>query len=578
ASFLDRISSSVAPVLALMSSYGSSPGAGPVALAVPSLAQGKATGTALVSATAGAGAGAERVGRGAEGAGRLTSCTGSSFRFRSNGIGAGGAILPLLEQPLQHLAAASSADTSLVANLKHITVILATWDAVWEVYKDPEWARQRLRLYRAQDRALEQLFNKVRVCVWEEGQLFVFFGAASIDAGGGWGVNALLRACCKVVCRPRGSDQLRVRVVLVDEHRITRVSSAVNGQQPCEEELHHEQPTRPAAKRSKGEQAAETTQPTKGKGKAQAKAAKAKPAPQPGRWLDRGCNAALNMQRIGESRWRPLELCYWPEQGKLPAKGKEYPGLGYKRLRDKPPKAQQQQQQPAMEALVRDKGADTPRAPIVTDTSSKDITTGSYAAQSSQLAVPSGPMAPVYLNVYDLTQHNQLTYFCGVGIFHAGVEVYNTEYAYGGHEFDYTGVFATNPRDAPGLVVFRESIYMGETDLSQEEVQQLIYKMGQEFKGNRYHLLQRNCNHFASNVVYQLTGRPAPSWINRLASIAVMLHCLLPPSWVPPLQTPSISDSKRGLLSAGPRSDAYEVDRVQPHSSTIVQPPRPTLH
>ncbi|KAJ9531951.1 hypothetical protein QJQ45_010460 [Haematococcus lacustris] len=48
----------------------------------------------------------------------------------------------------------------------------------------------------------------------------------------------------------------------------------------------------------------------------------------------------LNMQRIGESRWRPLELCFWPEQGKLPAKGEEYPGLGYKRLRDKLPKAQ----------------------------------------------------------------------------------------------------------------------------------------------------------------------------------------------------------------------------------------------
>ncbi|KAJ9529074.1 hypothetical protein QJQ45_007149 [Haematococcus lacustris] len=62
------------------------------------------------------------------------------------------------------------------------------------------------------------------------------------------------------------------------------------------------------------------------------------------RWLDRDCNAALNMQRIGESRWRPLELCYWPDQGALPAKGKEYPGLGYKRLRDKPPKAQEQQQ------------------------------------------------------------------------------------------------------------------------------------------------------------------------------------------------------------------------------------------
>ncbi|KAJ9523605.1 hypothetical protein QJQ45_007318 [Haematococcus lacustris] len=90
------------------------------------------------------------------------------------------------------------------------------------------------------------------------------------------------------------------------------------------------------AKRSKRTKAEPTqpTQPTKGK------ATKAKPTPHPGRWLDRDCNAALNMQRIGESRWRPLELCYWPEQGALPAKGKEYPGLGYKRVRDKPPKTQ----------------------------------------------------------------------------------------------------------------------------------------------------------------------------------------------------------------------------------------------
>ncbi|KAJ9522422.1 hypothetical protein QJQ45_008289 [Haematococcus lacustris] len=84
------------------------------------------------------------------------------------------------------------------------------------------------------------------------------------------------------------------------------------------------------AKRTKAEQAAEP----------KIKADRAKPAPQPGRWLDRDCDAALNMQRIGESRWRQLELCYWPDQAALPAKGKEYPGLGYKRLRDKPPKTQ----------------------------------------------------------------------------------------------------------------------------------------------------------------------------------------------------------------------------------------------
>ncbi|KAJ9518968.1 hypothetical protein QJQ45_026184 [Haematococcus lacustris] len=151
---------------------------------------------------------------------------------------------------------------------------------------------------------------------------------------------------------PRGTDQRRGRVVLADEHRTSRVSSAVNGQQHCERQLNKRRATRPADwklpagqveqglpslnKRTKAEPAAE---PTKGKGKA----AKAKPAPQPGRWVYRDCNAAPNMQHIGESKWRPLELCYWPEQGKLPAKGKEYSGLGYKRLRDKPPKAQHQQ-------------------------------------------------------------------------------------------------------------------------------------------------------------------------------------------------------------------------------------------
>ncbi|KAJ9515289.1 hypothetical protein QJQ45_006542 [Haematococcus lacustris] len=307
---------------------------------------------------------------------------------------------------LQHLAAASSAGTSLEANLKHITVTLATWDAVWEVYLDPKWARQRPRLYGAQDRALEQFFNKLEEQMAELSmkrhgcakQLVVFFGAATIGTGGGWGADAVLRACRKVVCRPRGAGQLRGRVVLVDEHRTSR---------PCEVELNTLSATRPAgwkppagqveprlvrpawsqergqpvrglvwcsvvaprrppqaprsgqaatqpaasepgpstpqpakrSKRTKVEPGA--AEPTKGKGKG--KAAKAKPAPQPGRWLDRDCNAALNMQRIGESRWRPLELCYWPDQGALPAKGKEYPGLGYKRLLDKPPQAQQLQ-------------------------------------------------------------------------------------------------------------------------------------------------------------------------------------------------------------------------------------------
>ncbi|KAJ9525629.1 hypothetical protein QJQ45_003361 [Haematococcus lacustris] len=61
-----------------------------------------------------------------------------------------------------------------------------------------------------------------------------------------------------------------------------------------------------------------------------------------GIWVDRDCNAALNLQRAGESKWRPLELCRWPHRGRLPAQGKEYPALGFKKLRDRAPKARPQ--------------------------------------------------------------------------------------------------------------------------------------------------------------------------------------------------------------------------------------------
>ncbi|KAJ9532255.1 hypothetical protein QJQ45_005438 [Haematococcus lacustris] len=127
---------------------------------------------------------------------------------------------------------ASSAGTSLEANMKHITVTLATWDAVWEVTP------------RSQQRD-----QPVRGLMW-----------------------------CLVVA-PRKPPQ-------------PPCSQAAT--QPAASEPGPSTP--PPAKRSKrtmAEQAAEPTQPTKGTGKGKGNAAKAKPAPRPGRWLDRDSNAAL---------------------------------------------------------------------------------------------------------------------------------------------------------------------------------------------------------------------------------------------------------------------------------------------
>eukprot|EP01023_Acetabularia_acetabulum_P028387 TRINITY_DN26822_c1_g1_i4.p1 TRINITY_DN26822_c1_g1~~TRINITY_DN26822_c1_g1_i4.p1 ORF type:complete len:191 (-),score=16.01 TRINITY_DN26822_c1_g1_i4:181-753(-) len=174
---------------------------------------------------------------------------------------------------------------------------------------------------------------------------------------------------------------------------------------------------------------------------------------------------------------------------------------------------------------------------------------------------------PVYLNVYDLTEQNGYMYWCGFGVFHSGVQVYDIEYAYGGHDYNSSGIFATKPRQAPGDVLYRCTIKIGETELGKEAVHQMVRKMGQFYKGNKYHLLQRNCNHFSSDLCYQLTNKRTPYWVNRLAGVAVMLHCLIPHAWVPPLETPSVipipeaeqtrvqHQEKATLLQAPARSD-----------------------
>ena len=110
-----------------------------------------------------------------------------------------------------------------------------------------------------------------------------------------------------------------------------------------------------------------------------------------------------------------------------------------------------------------------------------------------------------------------------------------------------SGVFATNPRDAPGpgealfdlfvfngvklrsacryrpfdksmvilccAVVWRERVVVGETDMNPQEVQEVVQQLGNEYRGNAYHLLERNCNHFTDDLAFKLTGNHAPPWV-----------------------------------------------------------------
>ncbi|XP_010245553.1 PREDICTED: deSI-like protein At4g17486 [Nelumbo nucifera] len=134
---------------------------------------------------------------------------------------------------------------------------------------------------------------------------------------------------------------------------------------------------------------------------------------------------------------------------------------------------------------------------------------------------------PVYLNVYDLTPINGYAYWLGLGVYHSGVQVHGVEYAFGAHDFPTTGIFEGEPKQCPGFT-FRKSILIGRTDLGPREVRAFMEKLAEEYTGNTYNLITKNCNHFCNDACLRLTGKPIPRWVNRLARLGLFCNCVLP--------------------------------------------------
>ncbi len=45
---------------------------------------------------------------------------------------------------------------------------------------------------------------------------------------------------------------------------------------------------------------------------------------------------------------------------------------------------------------------------------------------------------------------------------------------------------------------FRETIVIGRTDFNPDDVKNIVENLGKEFRGDQYHLLNKNCNHFST--------------------------------------------------------------------------------
>nr|KJB58320.1 hypothetical protein B456_009G204300 [Gossypium raimondii] len=105
--------------------------------------------------------------------------------------------------------------------------------------------------------------------------------------------------------------------------------------------------------------------------------------------------------------------------------------------------------------------------------------------------------------------------------------VHGVEYAFGAHDYPTSGVFEVEPRQCPGFK-FRKSIFIGTTSLDPLQVREFMECNSARFKGDTYHLIVKNCNHFCKDICYRLTGKHIPNWVNRLARIGSMCNCILP--------------------------------------------------
>jgi len=128
---------------------------------------------------------------------------------------------------------------------------------------------------------------------------------------------------------------------------------------------------------------------------------------------------------------------------------------------------------------------------------------------------------PVRLHIYDVSTNpkvgkiNEALLAVGTGAFHGAVEVFGAEYSYGFVQ-DGTGVFSNAPK-ACDMHVYRESLDMGTTSKSKEEVKQILEEMRQAWPGKDYDLLRMNCCSFSAAFVDKLGAGPVPSWVTNLA-------------------------------------------------------------
>ncbi|SCU66292.1 PPPDE putative peptidase domain containing protein, putative [Trypanosoma equiperdum] len=163
-----------------------------------------------------------------------------------------------------------------------------------------------------------------------------------------------------------------------------------------------------------------------------------------------------------------------------------------------------------------------------------------------------GMGVPVFLNIYNLQNKVDKTTYnlnarIGLGIYHTGMEIFSTEWAFSGSTRPIPGVCGITcgrPREMLPKYLFEKSKLLGylPRGTSIRQILAIVGKLRPEWEASKYHMLRRNCNHFTKAFRDSLEAefpeaglKKIPAYINRAARFA---RVLVPRAFVPSVRQP----------------------------------------
>jgi len=105
------------------------------------------------------------------------------------------------------------------------------------------------------------------------------------------------------------------------------------------------------------------------------------------------------------------------------------------------------------------------------------------------------------------------------GAYHSGLVINGDEWSYGGHDQPgKSGVYKCDP-EVNADYQFNQRIIVGRLQARFQQVQRAIMNTAgsPDWCGPQYDLIEHNCNHFASDLCWNLLRQRPPEWVNSTA-------------------------------------------------------------